>query len=449
MIRNKDITKGGKNNVGFYKDKWEYIQKHFDEYERINGGMKAETSELDWPADVKDSEPATDMANDIIVKIKDVIVDKLTQKFAVDKNMIVNVVDTFLSENKDILNEDITEQKIADAAVKFVESHKDDLDKIKTAAASVSNIANTTIPTRPQEERQLNRGFIPADDGSVSIDLSKVVTVEEVKPQNIISPQPEQIMQLPDQNVPTAEIGTTEPKMVEVQPPKTQRSKKDLKEAAPKPTIEEQIMVDPTEALLGKYSDLQFVKDIIGDQFIVKFKENNGLIDVYVYGTDDPNKEIKNMGMTVDVEGQIFSKGAKFWPRHEGEDTPVDFKPAVKLTKEALTAYLSRDEIDDTMYNYNQNVADLSRIIDLRTLWNCGVSTEDAQYVMRRIKAAFKEKALSNKLGKRRMNMTKYTDKDHFVLDTPPRTPAYHYGPVNNTKVNTKFTFDGDKVTVK
>ena len=317
------------------------------------------------------------------------------------------------------------------------------------AAATMAPVINPNVPPQPAQHipsrppmdnpMRSGNGYDRTLDGGYRMDMSKVVQVDagsSVDLGAIINPEvvPSQSPTYVDIPSP-AQIATEEPKIVDVQPPKTQKSKKDLKEGAVKPTIvdpPQTTEIDLTQQLISQYPELQYVKDWITDEFRVEMKSVNGLVDVSVFNKDS-NVERIDMGMLIDITGNIVSPGAKFWPKVYVDDgEPVDFKRALKLTETAVLAHLTNepDSITEEMYNYTQEVADLNSVFNIQSIWKCGVTAEDSKEVFGRIREELGK--ITEKLNGRRVIMTKYTDKDHFTLETPENAPQYLCGPTSN-----------------
>lgn len=355
---------------------------------------------------------------------------------------------------------------------------------VSASAAATANVQSASRPSAPlmmrapgAEEVSTNTGINNTDDGMVQIDMSQIVSdnddtfvqtqpiVPSVPAQPQFVPQPVPVMtpvqapivqpvvQQPTQNV---TVNTTEVNPVTVNPsvPGVKRSKKDIEDIAATVApqfIQPDDLVDASRALLNNYDDLKIIDKALGDKFSAIYRNDKGLVYVDVYSKDNPYKPIPEFSMIADVTGNVFSKAGKFWPASTNNNGGrVDFTPAIKLTEEGVDAFLSGDPIDPKLYKYNQGAADLNKYFSTRSIFDYVDNDNDAAYIMKKVKKAYDgSEEFRNKLGKGRMIMTGYTDKDHFTLETVAGVPKYLMGPkANNKKALQSFKFDGDNVTV-
>lgn len=407
-IRNGTITKdncAAKNN--FDSTDWDYIMSHYEEYRDINNGI------------FKDNGPC---------------------------------------------------KKVDEASKKLLETEAEPV----TAASSTPVLSqndnsnkphhNTTAPTITPVVTQCNNSVVNrTNDGEFEIDLSKVGDKPVINTDVLANAIAEQYNQTPPQmvNLHPVQVTNEVPQQVNVNPPKTQRSKKDLREGAVNPTIVAppvqatavEPILDCTDELIKNYPCLGELRIWITNEFDVAMVGTNGLVEVTVFDKTT-HKVIPHMCMVVDVNGNIVSPGIKFWGTSDVQDEHPDFVRAIKMTRENVLAFLTgRQNVTEDMYNYSQSICELNRCLNCRSVWNAAeatginISDEEANAVFAKAKTEL-EKIKTN-IGTRRVIVKSYKDKDHFVLETAANAPQYLYGPTSNPNKDVlAITVSGKKTTI-
>lgn len=173
------------------------------------------------------------------------------------------------------------------------------------------------------------------------------------------------------------------------------------------------------------YSLYPFLKEIedkikADGVLTVAYEMESGLIKMKVSSTEKPEEVMDKYSITFDLGGAIVTPNAKWWPG-VNHKTPVDFMQAYKYDVKAIQAYLAGETIPEEYICFNEGVANLNKIVDLRTVFSIDkITDEDAGIIMKNIKEATDK--LSAKIDSEckgmRFSMGTYTNKETFELTT-------------------------------
>lgn len=369
-IASGNITKDGNGKDGYPESEWKYIQDHYDEYvavNRKNGKMPTEEPKPVEPTHVGAIPPTLPLA--------------------------------------------------ASASIAPLANPSSQ----PTTQAPVQQPLLSRAPVDSNPMRAGN-GYDRTPDGGYRMNMSQVVQPQQEMTVDLTAQMLTQ--EVPSQSptyveIPTpAQIATEQPNMVDVQPPKTQKSKKDLKEGAVHPTIIDNNDIDATEKLVQVYPVLDEIRKIIcGDAntFNVAFTQDHGLVTVTTTDKDDPSKVINECCMVVDPIGQIHTdKQVKFWPIPQ-DNTPVDFVAPIAMSTTNLESFIN-GAITDDMYCYSDKEAELNRTIVMRSVTDKIKDKEELEKFIDRLSDIFAKPDFINKCAGRRFKLTDYTDIDNFEI---------------------------------
>lgn len=156
----------------------------------------------------------------------------------------------------------------------------------------------------------------------------------------------------------------------------------------------------------------------------VVYEMESGIIKMKVSSTEKPDEIMDKYSMTLDLGGAIVTPNAKWWPGVNHKE-PVDFIQSYKYNIKAIETYLAGEDIPEEYVCFDTGVANLNKIVDLRTVFNIDkITDDDVTVVMKHIKDATNK--LSAKLDTEckgmRFSMGSYTNKNTFELTTSDAT---------------------------
>lgn len=317
------------------------------------------------------------------------------------------------------------------------------------------------------QDESVRPGFTPDDEGNVEVDLSKIANTPETtqatpqQPELYVPQQPEMINPQAPQVGGPAQVTPPEPKQKPgkndiVPTPQPQEADPStmvtpvLGDQAPAPTtkgdgdltFEDFVQAYPVLSIYREYLPAEYgIKAVYDDHMIARLKAVKREAD----GSDHV---VDELSITFDNSG-IFTGDPKFWPGVD-PDTIFDFERPVIFNKESISTYLSGQPLKKEMYLVNDDVVELNRSLNVKSVWDLvGCKDHDGMVaVMSNVKTALeKDKKFRNKLGKDRMILTSYKDPNNFVMETLKDAPDYYYGPKSN-KANVVYTYSNGKVTI-
>lgn len=224
--------------------------------------------------------------------------------------------------------------------------------------------------------------------------------------------------------------------------PRANRVKPQMPTGAPAPVAKP--VAIPPEVLIGREYIYDLIKTYNNNGFTIIPYWENGLLKLEAHKSN--TMEIDNTrSITFDLDGLIVTPGAKWWPKVT-HDRPVDFLPAYKYNVDDITTFINTGKLNEESIVFNEQVANLNRIVDLRTFFNIvDIDTESIQHAFRKMSRSFSKslgKQVKAECGGCRFILESYADKNTFTLTTAPSVYKNIGGYLANNDTTFKLVFE-------